>query len=94
MRRQYQNHNPRPGPVYAGGGYTPINEALLWLFLSTSWKSRWVYAKEEPGMAISISKKMIDHLINPDKSLEPAADFITSNGSCLVSRPCGRVQPL
>ena len=25
--RQYQNHNPRPGPVYAGGGYTPINEA-------------------------------------------------------------------
>eukprot|EP00438_Fugacium_kawagutii_P027452 Skav208103 [mRNA] locus=scaffold1681:270079:277632:- [translate_table: standard] len=25
----YQNHNPRPGPVYAGGGYTPINEALL-----------------------------------------------------------------
>jgi hypothetical protein len=26
--RQYQNHNPRPGPVYAGGGYTPINQAL------------------------------------------------------------------
>merc|ERR1719158_1484243 len=26
--RQYQNHNPRPGPVYAGGGYTPVNEAL------------------------------------------------------------------
>jgi len=25
---QYQNHNPRPGPVYAGGGYTPINSAL------------------------------------------------------------------
>lgn len=25
---QYQNHNPRPGPVYAGGGYTPINNAL------------------------------------------------------------------
>ena len=21
--RQYQNHNPRPGPVYSGGGYTP-----------------------------------------------------------------------
>lgn len=20
---QYQNHNPQPGPVYAGGGYTP-----------------------------------------------------------------------
>merc|ERR1711871_1504073 len=26
--RQYQNHNPRPGPVYAGGGYTPVNQAL------------------------------------------------------------------
>jgi len=25
---QYQNHNPRPGPVYAGGGYTPVNSAL------------------------------------------------------------------
>ena len=21
--KQYQNHNPRPGPVYAGGGYAP-----------------------------------------------------------------------
>ena len=26
--RQYQNHNPRPGPVYAGGGYTPVCKAL------------------------------------------------------------------
>jgi len=26
--RQYQNHNPRPGPVYAGGGYTPSTEML------------------------------------------------------------------
>ncbi|CAD7950012.1 unnamed protein product [Amoebophrya sp. A25] len=26
--KQYQNHNPRPGPVYAGGGYTPVNIAL------------------------------------------------------------------
>eukprot|EP00746_Dinoflagellata_sp_MGD_P167775 gnl/MRDRNA2_/MRDRNA2_98675_c0_seq1.p1 gnl/MRDRNA2_/MRDRNA2_98675_c0~~gnl/MRDRNA2_/MRDRNA2_98675_c0_seq1.p1 ORF type:complete len:348 (-),score=60.02 gnl/MRDRNA2_/MRDRNA2_98675_c0_seq1:50-1093(-) len=26
--QQYQNHNPRPGPVYAGGGYTPMSNAL------------------------------------------------------------------
>jgi hypothetical protein len=26
--KQFQDHNPRPGPIYAGGGYTPINEAL------------------------------------------------------------------
>ena len=26
--KQYQNHNPRPGPVYAGGGYTPTSRAL------------------------------------------------------------------
>lgn len=26
--KQYQMHNPRPGPVYAGGGYTPMSEAL------------------------------------------------------------------
>ena len=25
---QYQNHNPHPGPVYAGGGYTPMSTAL------------------------------------------------------------------
>jgi hypothetical protein len=25
---QYQGHNPRPGPVYAGGGYAPIVEAM------------------------------------------------------------------
>jgi len=26
--RQYQGHNPRPGPVYAGGGYTPTSRLL------------------------------------------------------------------
>uniref|UniRef100_A0A7S2UWI6 Ankyrin repeat domain-containing protein n=1 Tax=Fibrocapsa japonica TaxID=94617 RepID=A0A7S2UWI6_9STRA len=26
--RQYQDHNPNPGPVYAGGGYTPMTKAL------------------------------------------------------------------
>ena len=26
--RQYQDHNPLPGPVYAGGGYTPMAQAL------------------------------------------------------------------
>lgn len=25
---QYQNHNSRPGPVYAGGGYTPVSDAI------------------------------------------------------------------
>ena len=25
---QYQGHSSKPGPVYAGGGYTPINAAL------------------------------------------------------------------
>jgi len=25
---QYQGHNSRPGPVYAGGGYTPMTQAL------------------------------------------------------------------
>ena len=25
---QYQGHNPRPGPVYAGGGYTPTSRLL------------------------------------------------------------------
>eukprot|EP00955_Chlamydomonas_euryale_P108931 365891-Chlamydomonas_euryale.AAC.14 len=25
---QYQGHNPRPGPVYAGGGYAPVADAL------------------------------------------------------------------
>jgi len=26
--KQYQGHYPRPGPVYSGGGYTPISEAI------------------------------------------------------------------
>jgi ankyrin repeat protein len=26
--RQYQNHNPRPGPVYDGSGYSPMTRAL------------------------------------------------------------------
>ena len=25
---QYQNHNTEPGPIYAGGGYTPMTKAL------------------------------------------------------------------
>ncbi|KAL7490387.1 hypothetical protein ACHAWX_000252 [Stephanocyclus meneghinianus] len=28
LGRQYQNHNPKPGPVYAGGGYAPSILAL------------------------------------------------------------------
>ena len=26
--RQYQNHNPTPGPVYAGTGYTDMSSAV------------------------------------------------------------------
>uniref|UniRef100_A0A7S4C764 Ankyrin repeat domain-containing protein n=1 Tax=Eutreptiella gymnastica TaxID=73025 RepID=A0A7S4C764_9EUGL len=26
--RQYQNHNPTPGPIYTGGGYTAMTKAL------------------------------------------------------------------
>jgi hypothetical protein len=26
--KQYQDHNPNPGPVYAGGGYAPVVEAV------------------------------------------------------------------
>lgn len=26
--KQYQSHNPRPGPVYAGGGYTEMAQAI------------------------------------------------------------------
>ena len=26
--RQYQNHNKHPGPVYAGGGYAKVSQAL------------------------------------------------------------------
>ena len=25
---RYQGHNPRPGPVYSGGGYTPMSQAI------------------------------------------------------------------
>jgi len=28
MGKQYQGHNSKPGPVYAGGGYTPMSKAL------------------------------------------------------------------
>lgn len=26
--RQYQDHNPEPGPIYSGGGYTPVSLAI------------------------------------------------------------------
>lgn len=26
--QQYQNHNPVPGPIYAGGGYTEMSKAI------------------------------------------------------------------
>jgi len=26
--KQYQGHNPRPGPVYSGGGYSPVSRAI------------------------------------------------------------------
>lgn len=26
--KQYQNHNPKPGPIYSNGGYTPVAKAI------------------------------------------------------------------
>lgn len=34
--KQYQGHNPRPGPVYSGGGYTPVSEAISRFHRETS----------------------------------------------------------
>jgi hypothetical protein len=48
---QYQNHNPTPGPVYAGGGYTPVSQAIA--------KFR-AEAKQKGGAAATSLAKLLD----------------------------------
>lgn len=38
---QYQGHNPNPGPVYAGGGYTPTIKLLCDLEQLRSWLQKY-----------------------------------------------------
>ena len=44
---QYQGHNPRPGPVYSGGGYSPVSRAIA-VFRS---EVRGGAAEEETSLA-------------------------------------------
>ncbi len=46
---QFQGHNPNPGPVYAGGGYTPMSKALHNLVVLSD------LLKAHPGLANDVS---------------------------------------
>ena len=73
--KQYQNHNTRLGPVYSGGGYTPISRAIAKF-----------HSEIESGIdqsATTLGKLLDDH---PDLVNDVATGGATPLHSCGMSQ--------
>ena len=76
---QYQKHNPLPGPVYAGGGYAPVIEALhdaekLREMFSTSPNPRALANEVTTGGARPL------HSCGMSRTAQLATEFLISQG--------------
>ena len=69
--RQYQNHNTKPGPVYAGGGYTPTAESIA------------LFRTQGGGTGSSLGKLLSAH---PDLVNDVATGGALPLHSCGMSR--------
>ena len=73
--KQYQDHNPRPGPVYSGGGYTPMSRAIAKF-----------HREIESGMdqsATTLGKLLVEH---PDLVNDVATGGATPLHTCGMSQ--------
>ena len=73
--KQYQNHNPRPGPMYSGGGYTPISRAIAAFH-------RELQAGQDPS-ATTLARLLEAH---PDLVNDVATGGATPLHTCGMSR--------
>ena len=87
---QYQNHNPHPGPVYAGGGYTPMSNAL------GSGAKVAVLLDRYPDLTNDVSTGGAQplHMCGMSQSNQHSAALLISCGSsCEAPAPCPSCLP-
>lgn len=75
---QYQNHNKAPGPMYAGGGYSPISRAI------TSYRSELT-----PLSSSASSNKSAQTTLEKLLELHPDLVNDVSTGGALPLHTCG-----
>ena len=77
--KQFQNHNPMPGPVYAGGGYTAMSKALSQVcrgmppptFPAMHWRG-WIRRRarsDAPNLECAQGVEAVKGLLDADPSL-------------------------
>jgi ankyrin repeat protein len=77
--QQYQNHNPNPGPIYAGGGYTPTIKKLQ----STDLNSLAVWLSQYPDLVNEITTGGARplHMAGMSKRGELVTSLLLENGA-------------
>jgi ankyrin repeat protein len=73
---QYQNHNKKPGPVYSGGGYTPVSKAIAVFFDETRDEKR---AQDDTTLGVLLRE-------HPDLVNDVATGGATPLHTCGMSR--------
>jgi len=96
--KQYQNHNPRPGPIYAGGGYTPMSQALRYagtLNHGTANKLTQLLTKY-PELAVDISTGGAQplHMAGMGKDNQEAASVLIEAGGDIEALDTYGMTPL
>jgi ankyrin repeat protein len=76
---QYQSHNPLPGPIYAGGGYTSINAALHDITTLTSLLEKY------PDLVNDVSTGGATplHMCGMSRTGQQATALLTEKGAAL-----------
>ena len=90
MGQQYQNHNPNPGPVYSGGGYTPISMAIAKFHQEAA--AYWAAASAPSAAATPLAPGVLPETATTlGKLLAQHPDLVNdvSTGGALPLHTCG-----
>lgn len=88
--KQYQNHNPRPGPVYAGGGYAVSAKALK----STAELENLLVKFPDLVNDVTTGGAQPLHMCGMSKRNEDKVDLLVANGADIEALDTYGMTPL
>ena len=89
---QYQGHNKRPGPVYAGGGYTPTARLVQHADLVAL--GAWLSAHPDLANEVSTGGASPLHMAGMSRSGQRAAALLAERGSAVEAEDTYGYRPL
>ena len=91
LGQQYQNHNPEPGPVYDGGGYTEMSRAL-----SQGVSAVEALLKQDPALANEISTGGARplHMCGMSARNQLVTEYLISRGADIEAQDTYGYRPL